>query len=121
MKLEDSASGPVVFIFGAGAAAGYTSTKGSYFKPPLVRELFDRGNNTVNLVLARGHHATIARRLDYLNDRVQRVFKGDLEAYLSDLYANNRDSDTTFADILRYLEDIFFSPLKTLPSITIIT
>jgi hypothetical protein len=108
MKLEDSASGPVVFIFGAGAAAGYTSTKKTYYKAPLVRELFDRGNNTVSQILARGQHATIARRLDYLNDRVQRVFRGDLEAYLSDLYENNRDSDTTFADVLAYLEDIFF-------------
>jgi hypothetical protein len=106
-KLEDSASGPVVFIFGAGAAAGYTNTENPYFKAPVVRELFERGNITVDKILAGGEHATIARRLDYINDRVQRVFKGDLESYLSDLYVNNRDSDTTFADILRYLEDIF--------------
>ena len=112
MKLEDSASGPIAFIFGAGAAAGYTSTESSYFRAPLVRELFDEENNTVRSVLEGGEHHTIKRRLDYLNDRVQRVFKGDLEAYLSDLYENNRDSDTTFGDLLGYLEDIFFLTSK---------
>lgn len=115
-KIENSASGPIVFIFGAGASAGYTSTERSYFKAPLVRELFDESNEVVMNVLREGAHGTIKRRLAYLNDRVQRVFNGDLEAYLSDLYENNRDSDTTFADVLRYLEDIFFLASKDITS-----
>ncbi len=105
--IRDSASKPnsqACLIFGAGASYGYS--KEHFYKPPVVRDLFNDSNNVVNQVINRPENIFIKNnKSDYTRDL--RNYENDLERYLSSFYAQNKE-DNLFGRFLQYLEDIFF-------------
>ena len=91
-------------IFGAGASFGYSEKH--ILKPPTVTRLFNKSNEVVKHVIAQEEHSIIKNNSEDYTRRIK-SYGNDLERYLSSLY-KNRKEDKLFAQLLTYLEDIFF-------------
>lgn len=93
-------------ILGAGASFGYSKNNDHRHSPPMVSGLLDEDNNLlVREVIKRSTHSAIKGQRAHIVRSIK-SFGGDLEAYLSDIYANDT-ADNLFPSMLRYLEDIF--------------
>ncbi len=92
-------------ILGAGASFGYSRTDGYIFRPPAVSELLNDANPLVKSVIEKPEHVSVKGQRAHI-ERSIKGFGGDLEAYLSDIYSNDK-ADNLFPSMLRYLEDIF--------------
>jgi hypothetical protein len=104
-KLRDFASnspGKISFIFGAGASAGYTNNA-DIPRPPVVADILNDKNELVARALSQ--HSNVAFHRSLIKAELVN-FNNDLEEYLSDLFARDKD-DTLFSDMLSYLESIF--------------
>jgi len=95
----------LTIILGAGASRGYSRDRDYLWSPPVVSELLNEKNALVSEVLAKSVHASIKSQKGHIERSIRR-FDGDLEAYLSDLYKNDKEDDR-FSAIVKYLEDIF--------------
>lgn len=107
-KQDDTAC----IIFGAGASFGYSDE--NYFKPPIVKDLFDDSNNLVKEIINSREHASIKTNRQHYKDQLQN-YNNDLEAYLSFLYKRN-PKDSLFSNFLIYLQDIYINASKNFTS-----
>ena len=92
-------------ILGAGASFGYSRNPNYIFTPPTVSTLLDSNNYLVKQILEKPEHTAVRGQRPHIQ-RSLRSLGNDLEAYLSDIYAND-PADNLFPSMLRYLEDIF--------------
>jgi len=92
-------------ILGAGASYGYSRNTNYIYRPPTVYELLKNDNPLVNEVIENPKHYAIKGQRAHI-ERSIKGLNGDLEAYLSDIYANDT-ADNLFPSMLQYLEDIF--------------
>lgn len=93
-------------IFGAGASYGYSKKIRYAYRPPAVASLLEETDPIVSQIINKSEHRDIKGQRAH----IQRSIKGlgnDLEAYLSDIYENDRNDDL-FPRMLRYLEDIYY-------------
>lgn len=105
-KIARKSDGKLSIILGAGASLGYSRDKDYLYEPPAVSNLLDDENYIVKSIINKPAHSNIKGHRAQIKRRIKGSFKGDLEAYLSDIYLND-PADNRFQSMLRYLEDIF--------------
>lgn len=105
-KIARKSDNKLSIILGAGASLGYSRNKDYEYEPPAVSDLLNDENRIVKHVINKPEHQDIKGQREQIKRRIMGSFKGDLEAYLSDIYMND-PADDRFQAMLRYLEDIF--------------
>lgn len=105
-KIARNSDDKLSIIFGAGASLGYSRKRNYMYKPPAVSDLLSDENHLVETVIGKPKHRDINNQRAHIERSIRGSFNGDLEAYLSDIYANDT-ADERFPSMLRYLEDIF--------------